>query len=68
MTYHNLFYCGTGFVVLGLIVLYLLLLCRVYSYAHTCMDEPDYTGAVLGAGSLMLLIGVGLRFVGSLLS
>lgn len=68
MTYPSLVYCGVGLVALGLVALYLLMLCRVYVYLWACLDEGDFTGAALCAGSLMLLIGAGIIISGLLLS
>jgi hypothetical protein len=68
MTYHSLVYCGAGLVTLGLIALYLLMLCMIYAYVHVCLDEGEYTVAWLCAGLLMLLGGVGILISGLLLS
>ena len=68
MTYHSLVYCGAGLVALGLIALYLLMLCMIYAYVHVCLDEDEYAGAVLFAGLLTVLIGAGIIISGLLLS
>jgi len=64
MIYNNLVYCGVGCVVLGVIILYLLLLCQIYAYIHVCIDEGEYVAAVLCSGSLFLVLGAGLLIVG----
>ena len=64
MIYNNLVYCGVGCIALGIIALYLLLLCWIYAMLHVCIEEKSYVCVVLCCAMLMLLIGVGLLVVG----
>lgn len=64
MIYNELVYCGVGCILIGLIVLYLLLLCQIYAYIHVCLDEKEYVAAVLCSGVLFVVFGTGLLVVG----
>ena len=64
MIYNNLIYSGVGCIALGIIALYLLLLCKIYAYTYVCIDDREYSAAVLCASVFIILIGAGFLVVG----